>query len=62
MNSHQVSTDHAVADSQSVTDAHSTEPPPAGSTDRMDWLFRHSLKSGIVNPLLGLVRRYRATG
>ncbi|MFL6625914.1 MAG: hypothetical protein ACJ8G1_05640 [Vitreoscilla sp.] len=36
------------------------EPPePAARVDRVDWLFRDSLRRHQVHPLMELLRRYR---
>lgn len=37
----------------------SKPPEPALPMSRLDYLFRHSLRSGEINPLLYLLRRYR---
>jgi hypothetical protein len=44
---------------------HAAVPRPPGlaeagnGTERIDWLFRHSLRQQRVHPLMELVRRYR---
>jgi len=35
-------------------------PKPAGSAERIDWIFRDALRNQQVHPLMDLVRRYRA--
>ena len=41
-------------------DAPGAEPPgPAARTDRVEWLFRDSLRRSQVHPLMAVLRRYR---
>jgi hypothetical protein len=37
----------------------SDPPEPAARVDRVEWLFRDSLRRRQVHPLMELVRRYR---
>ncbi len=34
-------------------------PEPAASVDRVEWLFRDSLRRRQLHPLMALLRRYR---
>lgn len=43
-----------------LIDAPGTPAPSKGSSERLEWLFRESVRRQLIHPLLARIRSYRA--
>jgi hypothetical protein len=46
--------------SASLVEVPATPAPSKDSSERLEWLFRESVRRQVIHPLLGRVRAYRA--